>query len=253
MKGTNRMYSTANAEMFHPQTIVGKFLLWLWDLIDISENIRRIEGAIDIIPNGFWSAFNIFVFCCLTGAFGVLAWFFDVQSTIIGFASVTELVVPSLPRQVAHLSEIIIVCLTFLPTFLELFTSWIAKADVKIMQIAIIGFTLFDMITDIPRAYGLALGMWPQIELIVWPLNLIVFYAYFLLVLGFATLGFELLTIMCAYIAFLCVLKTFRGEGSYEIPIRVPSVPRRPKTRTPRASTRTTTDLGGDEDVVIIT
>jgi hypothetical protein len=226
-----------NTEVFHPTTRTGKALLWLWDMIDISENIERSEAWITSVGNGLQALLHTGVFLVLTIVFAALTWFFDLESTIVGLNSITSLVIPSLPKQVATFSTWIIVAFTLAPTVLELFTAGIAKQNVKIVQIGIIGFTLFDMITDIPRAYALALQMWPQIELMGWGLAHITFWAYFILWLGFATIGFELMTVLFGYALVCFTLKIFKGEGSIKLPRRSMS------NRTSKAS---------DDKIVII-
>lgn len=253
MKGRTSM----NTDIFRPTTATGKFLLWLWDMIDISENMGRIEDWVFTISNGFSSALHLGVFAVLAVAAGALTWYFDLESTIIGMSGVTNVVVPSLPGQVTHLASYVILAITLMPTLLELFTSGMAKFNIKIVQIAIILFTLFDMVTDIPRSYQLAMGMWPQIQAMGWGVSHLTFWSYFLGWLFFATLGFELGFVIFAYASLLFFLKTFRGEGSFNYAPKRGKVPSR--SRGP--ATRTTTNIGGmsgidgmtsDDDVVII-
>ncbi len=206
-----------NAEVFHPTTRTGKFLLFMWDMIDISENMERAEKAIKSVPNGIPSIMSALAFFALTLVFGTLAWYFDIQSTIKGLDSITQLVVPSLPKQTENVTAWFIVAFTLAPTLLEIFTAGFAKANIRIVQVAIIGFTLFDAITDIPRAYALALQMWPQIELMGFGLSFITYWLYFLLWLFFATLGFELMFIIFGYATICFAVKIVKGEGSIKM------------------------------------
>lgn len=251
MKGRTSM----NTDVFKPQTATGRFLLWLWDMVDISENMGRIEDWVFTISNGFASLLHAAVFIVLTVAAGALTWYFDLESTIQGMSGVTSVVVPSLPGQVAHLASYVILAITIMPTLLELFTSGMAKFNIKIVQVAIILFTLFDMVTDIPRSYQLAMGMWPQIQAMGWGLSHLTFWIYFMGWLFFATLGFELAFVVFGYATFIFVLKVFRGEGSFNV---APNRGRRPNhVASPRASKNrgpATINVGAamDDDVIII-
>lgn len=241
--------------MFYPRTATGRFLLWVWDMVDISENMGRIEDWTFTISNGLAALVHAAVFIILTTAAAALTWYFDLESTIAGMSSLTSAIIPTLPGQVAHLAGYVILAFTIMPTLLEIFTAGMAKQNVKIIQIAIIGFTLFDMVTDIPRAYQLSMGMWPQIQAMGWGLSSLTFWLYFLGWLFFATLGFELLMVVFGYATFIFLTKTVRGEGSFNVAPKRGRNPARSRSRGP--ATRTTEHLGGmggamDDDVIII-
>lgn len=237
--------------MFHPQTRTGQILAWAWDMIDISDNIARAQDWIETIDNGLMSLllFGVFVLLTIFGA--ALTWFFDIQSTIEGMSGLTNQVIPNLPTQTAHLTWWVVVAFTCAPTFLELFTAGMAKQDVKIIQVAIIAFTLFDLVTDIPRSYSLAMGMWPQIQAMGWGLGHATFWVYFLLWLGFATLGFELLTVIFGYAALVFGLKFFKSRDDI-LPRRRRATPApRPRSYNRKANTRTTSHLDPDDSVIM--
>ena len=257
MKGQTNMYGqmASNQDIFRPQTATGRFLLWIWDMVDISENMGRVEDWTTTISNGFSAAVHAVVFFVMTVAALALTWYFDIQSTIEGMSSVTNTVVPSLPGQVAHLATWVVLAMTFMPTFLELFTSGMAKFNIKVVQVAIIAFTLFDMVTDIPRTYQLALGMWPQIDAMGWGISHITFWLYFIGWLFFATLGFELGTVLFAYATIRFIIKTFSGEGSFQA---APRRNRMPRQKTPMAQSVRESKVSGfsvgamDDDVIVI-
>ena len=240
---------TASA-MFHPQTRTGQVLAWAWDMIDISDNIARAQDWIETIDNGLFSLLLFGVFATLTAFGAALTWFFDIQSTIEGMSGLTNQVIPNLPTQTAHITWYVIAAFTLAPTFLELFTAGMAKQDVKIVQVAIIAFTLFDLVTDIPRSYNLSMGMWPQIQAMGWGLGHITFWAYFLLWLGFATLGFELLTVIFGYAALVFALKFFKGRNDFAPRKRRSTPAPRPRAYNRKPSTKTTVNLN-PEDVII--
>ncbi len=227
-------------------------LLWnFWDMVDISENMHRMDNSIMKRKKGLPSAIHAGIFLVLTVVAFVAAWYFDFQSTLMGLSSITDLMIPSLPAQAAKFTWYIVFCFTIMPTLLEIFTANLAKEDIKIIQLAIILFTLFDLVTDIPRSYALAMSMWPQIELMGILFAPIVFWMYFFGILFFATIGFEIMLCMFGYCAVCYTLRAFVGTDAIDLGAyarRMQHTPRMPRSR---AHARTTTDLGAD-DVVII-
>ena len=211
------------------KTMTQSFLWYLWDMVDISENMHRTDNYIGAQNNGLSAAIHAIIFLGATIAAAAAVWYFDIQSTLTGLSSVTDMIIPTLPEKIAHLSWWVILAFTVLPTILELFTAGVAKEDVKIMQLAIIGFTLFDAVTDIPRAYAFSLQLWPQIQLMGWGIDWIIFYIYFIMILFFATLGLEVLMCLFGYMTVCFAWKVFNGPGSYTV-----HTPRRmPQRKTP--------------------
>jgi|SRR5215216_5494699 len=203
-----------NSVLFQPKTKVGKILLAFWDLIDISENLHKVARGVARTPNGLNSAIHLPAMLIAMVFFGGLAWFFDFQSTILGMQTLQELVVPSLPLQAAKLTQLIVLSLSLGPTIIELFTAGFAKEDVKIVQATIIGMSLFDLITDIPRTYAFALQLWPQLDLLPWYLSYLSFWGFFFFWLFMSTFGFEVLTIIFAFAFLGYAWKWFDGDGS---------------------------------------
>lgn len=221
--------------------MTNKVLWYVWDMIDISENMHRMDNFIVKVRNGLPALLHALVFAALTLVAFAAAWYFDFQSTLKGMGSITDLIIPELPKQAAQLTWYIILAFTVMPTLLEIFTAGLAKEDIKIIQLAIIIFTLFDAVTDIPRAYALAIQMWPQIQLMGWGLAHLTFWAYFLGILFFATIGFEILLCMFGYCVVSFAWKIFHGEGSYNI-----------RSRSRSRSARSHSGRAASDDVVII-
>jgi len=204
------------------------FLWYLWDMIDISENMHRSDRFISKQRNGIPAAWHALAYGIMSVALLAAVWYFDIQSTLVGLSSLTDVIIPTLPKQAAQMTWYIIAAFTVLPTLLELFSGGIAKEDVKIVQLAVIGFTLFDAVTDIPRAYQFTLSLWPQIQLLGWGIDWLVFWVFFLVILFFATLGLEILLCLFVYLTFSFTWKIFNGEGAYIPRPRVTnSMPRR--------------------------
>ncbi len=204
----------ANSILFQPKTKIGKILLAFWDTIDISENLHKVSRSIAKTPNGLNSAIHLPAMLLGIAFFGSFAWFFDFQSTIIGMQTFKELVVPSLPEQAAKLTGLIILSLSLGPTVIELFTAGMAKENVKMVQLTIIGMSLFDLITDIPRAYAFSLQLWPQLDLLPWYLSYVSFYAFFFFWLFMSTFGFEVLLVIFVFGFLGYAWKWFDDDGS---------------------------------------
>lgn len=197
-----------------------KLLWYLWDMIDISENMHRLDRFISRQRNGVPSAWHAVAYGVIALALFAAVWYFDIQSTLVGLGSLTDVIIPTLPKQTAKITWYIIAAFTVLPTLLELFSGGIAKEDVKIVQLAVIGFTLFDAVTDIPRAYQFAMMLWPQIQLLGWGVDYIVFWVFFLVIIFFATIGLEILFCVFLYATGSFAWKIFNGEGAYVMPSR---------------------------------
>ena len=202
-----------NTTLFQPKTKVGRALLWFWDIIDISENLHRVSKWVSRTPNGLNSGIHIPAMLLGLVFFAGLAWFFDLQSTIVGMQTLKDLIIPSLPEQATKLTTIIIVSLSLGPLVIELFSAGMAKEDVKIVQATIIGMSLFDLVTDIPRSYAFAIQLWPQLDLLPWYMSHISFWAFFFFWLFMSTFGFEVLTVIFAFAAIGFAWKWFDSDG----------------------------------------
>ncbi len=207
--------------------MIRRFLNWLWDLIDISDNMHRNDRFITRQRNGMPSLWHAVSYWAISIALLAAVWYFDVQSTLVGLSSVTDVIIPTLPLQTARLTWWVICSFTILPTLLELFSGGMAKEEIKIVQVAVIGFTAFDAITDIPRAYQFVMGLWPQIQLLGWGIDYIVFWFFFIVILFFATIGLEVLLCVYGYAAVCFTWKIFNGDGAYRphLPSRSMSSP----------------------------
>lgn len=192
-----------------------KALWYFWDMIDISENMHRSDKMISRQRNGIPALWHAVAYGVVSIALLAAVWYFDVQSTLVGLSTVTNVIIPTLPKQTAKLGWAVIAAFTVLPTLLELFSGGLAKENIKIVQLSVIGFTLFDAVTDIPRSYQFAMGLWPQIQLLGWGIDFIVFYTFFLLIIFFATIGLEILLCLFLYLTFSFTWKIFNGEGAY--------------------------------------
>lgn len=214
-------------------------LIWFWDLIDISDNMRRCETAARRHNNGLTAWANFVAMLVLTIVAFALAWKFDFESTLIGMSSLKDTVLEGLPSSVLKFSYFIILALTVAPTVVEMFTGAFAKADVKIMQVYVVAFTIFDLITDIPRVTMFVNQNQSSIDLLG-PLSGIGYWIFFMLWLFLATIGFELGLVLTGYLAIIYFFKGLAGDE-----------PVRGGARMPSSAGKTTIDLGEGEKVKI--
>lgn len=190
-------------------------LMWFWDLIDISENMKRVEMQARRITSGSWGHAVVMAILALISF--ALAWTFDFESTLIGMSTLRETVLPNLPSSLVKFSVYVSLALTLAPTLIELFTSAYAKADVKVFQIYVIAFTGFDLITDIPRAKAFTDQMQAHFDQMGPLFDLIGYWAFFLFWLFLSTIGFELGLILFGYLAIIFTLKAIAGGNSAQV------------------------------------
>jgi hypothetical protein len=198
----------------------------------------------ETISNGLASRLNVVVFAILTVCALTLTWYFDLQSTMVGMGNLTTRIVPELPTQVATYSAMVIVAFTLMPTLLEIFTAGLARFNVKIVQIMIIGMTLFDILTDMPRAYELTMGFWPQIQQ-TGIFSPIIFWFVYLIVQLLATIGFELGAVVFGYATLIFIAKSTKSSSS-------PTQVHAPRSRTRRHAQPVQTPIPDDMGGVVI-
>lgn len=177
------------------------FLEWFWDLIDISENLQRTNIVVRQTENGLISGLNAFVFWVLFIVALAFAWTFDFQATIEGLEAANAFILPTLPEAAVELTALIVFSLTLAPTLMEIFTAPLAKANIRIIQLMTIGFVVFDLLTDIPRTVSWMNTFQPQLDLLPHLVAIGMYWFVFILWLFFATLGFELATVIFLFAA----------------------------------------------------
>lgn len=198
-------------------TPVQKLLYWFWDCIDISENIKRAENKAYEHKNGSSAWLNVVAMATMTIVCAALAWRWDIESTLIGMSTLRETMLADLPASVMKFSTIIAVCLTIAPTIVEMFTAAFAKADIKIVQVYIIAFTIFDTITDIPRSITFTNQMQANFD----QLGMFSGVAYWIFFCGWlflATIGFELGMVVFGWLTVTYIFKAFSAEPAPRSP-----------------------------------
>lgn len=170
-----------------------------WDLIDISDNLKRAERAARQVDNGLTSLVNMVAMIILVAVTGALAWKFDFESTMIGLGTLQGILLEGLPSSLVKFSSWLVFAITIAPTVIELFTAAYAKFDVKIIQIYVIAFTGFDLITDIPRAKGFTDQLQAHFDQLG-VFSGLGYWIFFFFWLFLSTIGFELSLVIFAYL-----------------------------------------------------
>lgn len=198
------------------KSVMNKAAEMYWDFTNVHANIKTAETLTRSFDSGAWAWVSFFVFVALTIAAGWATWYYDLESTYYGLQGFSTPMVRSLPASVASMfGAALIAIFTVTPMFLEVFASPYARAKIAVIKLAVFGFTIFDVVTDIPRAKqsvdllvanGALEGIWNPLY---WVFYWTIFGAWLLL----ATVGFQLLTILFAYTAFIWLAKATDTDG----------------------------------------
>jgi uncharacterized membrane protein (DUF485 family) len=170
--------------------------------LDLSEQLavalRNTEG----IPRGFPARFYAIALAVGAVGSGLLAWYFDYAATIAYAEPLIAGVVGSIPPGWGVPLSLAAFVLTILPTAVEMFAPRLAQGSFFV-GVAFYATLLFDAATDAPRVaqtvsqFIPTAGGWDAIGYGI---------AYAILLL-FATIGFELLFVVCAVCALFLALR----------------------------------------------
>lgn len=217
-------------------TVNGAFvekLEWLWSMMDISDSLKKAYNqSLNVGNDIITGLMHLLAFAALTLVMGALAWHFDLESTIIGISTLQNSVIPGLPSSAQAFSIYIGVGFSLAPTLIEIFTAAFARAQIKILQLMVVGLTAFDMVTDIPRAIAFTNSMDTHFYQLGLIFGFIAKYSFFLFWLFLCTIGFELTFVIFAYLTGLFFFKSlglWKGRPqSMKSTVSVPSKPNKP-------------------------
>lgn len=179
-------------------------LRWLWDLIDISENLTR-----SLLTVAQWrgpaASFMAWVFLlplCIVS--GLLAWTFDLRSTWDASAWVAGVLLASLPAWLTLFGRVFTLLLTLSGTLMEMGGASFARSGSKIFQGSVVALAVFDLVTDAPLCYQFvdahpALWQWGGAEI-----NSLMYWLVWCCWLFMASYGWELIfavTLVCFFAA----------------------------------------------------
>jgi len=167
-------------------------------MMDISEQLSIALINISELPRGIVARIYAVGLGIIAVALLALAWYFDYSATIEYALPVVQMVVGSIPPHYAVYVPLISWMLTILPTAVEMFLPR-AVNNSFIAGLLFYAILLFDMATDTPRVavvlslYGVTKG--------------IAYWISFPVLLLFASIGFELLFVICAVCALFLALR----------------------------------------------
>ena len=173
--------------------------------IDLTAAIRACKPYVDSLSPGL-AAMNAAAFSALAVVFGMLAWYFDFDSTLTFLDPFALELANTLPLSLAALVPLFGFLLTVSPTITELFLPAIAR--VKLVAVLLYAVVIFDALTDYPRVETFLLFYEPSSDWIEYAL----WQAAHAVGLLFATLGFEFLFALCAVTTLMCVVRAFTGS-----------------------------------------
>jgi hypothetical protein len=182
-----------------------------YDFINVNSNLARAERVARAIDNGMQSGLNFIAMLVLTIITFYLAWHFDFASTYQGLSGLRETIIPALPQWLAISASIITALITVAPTVVEIFTSELAKANIAVIRMFVLGFSLFDVITDIPVTKDWIDRFQPSFDalgpVLGWVAYQVAFYGW----LAMATIGFQLSLVIFGYLTVIYARKAFWG------------------------------------------
>jgi hypothetical protein len=171
--------------------------------IDLSEQLSVGLHNASSIAHGIPARIYAFVLAIIAIAMGALAWYFDYAATIIFAEPVISRVVGSIPQGYGIPVAAVAFALSVLPTAIEMFAPRLAARSFLI-SIAFYACLLFDAATDAPRVkQTLALFDLAPVGLV----ETIGYWVAYALLLLFASIGFELMFVVCAVCALYLLLR----------------------------------------------
>lgn len=182
-----------------------------YDFIDANANMKRAEWIARQVDNGLHAAINLIVMGVVLVAAIFAAWFFDFHSTTTALEGIMKLMIPSLPvaLQTANIISIITVIVTVTPSLTENFLTGLARSQIAVVKVFVLGFSIFDMITDIPTTKKVMDLLTPAIYDLGPILGFGIYWLAFFGLLLMATVGFQVSVAVFAYTFAIYARKTF--------------------------------------------
>jgi hypothetical protein len=199
---------------------------WWYEFINVNANLARAEAVARTVGNGMHAGINFVVMLILSLASFVLAWHFDFASTYEGLSGLRNHIIPSLPHWAALSGAIVTAVITVTPTLVEVFTANLAKANIGVIRLFILGVSAFDVITDIPTT-KVWIDSWQSSFNALGPVGgWIAYHVAFYLWLAMATIGFQLTLVIFLYLTFIYGRKAFFGMSTAPVKKIDPQVKR---------------------------
>jgi hypothetical protein len=183
-------------------------MTWFFKAIDLTENLDRALYAIRGV-RGTTAIVLALALLAICAGIAPLAWYLDIDATLSWVEPTTEQVMPTLPDSVLPYFSALVLCLTLLPSLIELFTARFA-VHIPAAGAMVYSFTLFDAVTDYPRVVAI-LAQYEGAYAAFGPFGIPLFWLSHALLLFMASLGFELLLIVFSITA---VILFMNGRAS---------------------------------------
>jgi hypothetical protein len=172
--------------------------------IDLSEQLGNVLQNASTIPYGLTARIYAMVLSTVAIAMGAFAWYFDYAATIVFAAPVMGQVVGSIPAGWGPYIPAIGFCITVAPTAIEMFAPRLTARSFLI-SLAFYGMLMFDVATDSPRVFA-TLNMYAD-RFGDGVIGQALYWIAYAILLLFASIGFELLFVVCAVVALYLFLR----------------------------------------------
>jgi len=219
---------------------------WLhafFDTIDIARNMSEVENDVIEGPSGGGALLYAVAMFVMAAVTGTLAYVFDLQSTWDGMNALTIFIIPQLPESQIQISQWLGLIFTIAPTFTQAFSAGLAKRKIPLVKWMVVGFTMFDVVTDIPRAMSWTLTLQAQFN----QLGLFAWFAqttFFVMWLFLSTIGFELLFVIFFWAGLLYTAKALGYEKATKLYNTMPKLSNNNKhSKQPSVNTTNIQDL----------
>lgn len=192
---------------------VSRILEWFWDFIDVTDNLQKLGYEMKKVSNGLDSLWFAFGYGVISIVLLALTWYFDLEATLVGMESLRGAIIPTLPEQVLQMTWLLTTAFTIAPMLAETFLAGLARAQIKVIQMMVLGFTLFDVVTDIPRAKSFVDGWSAQFDLLPFGVSFFTYWIVFFVWLLAATVGFQIAAVITTFGAIGYVKKIFSDSN----------------------------------------
>lgn len=178
------------------------------DTLDLGDNLQRALASVRHLRGGEARVLGAALLAVAAGILP-LVWYFDVQPTATWIGDASPGLLGALPGELALLAPMIGIVLYLLPTLFEVALPRLAAAGFRFAEILAYGASVFDATTDWPRVALVMDAGRPRFDAFGIAASPVWYAARFLL-LAFATIGFELVFVICLVCGVVLVVNSFR-------------------------------------------
>lgn len=179
------------------------------DTLDLGANLQSALASVRGLRGGEARVLGAALLAVAAGMLP-LVWYFDVQPTATWIGDASPGLLGALPGELALLAPLIGIVLYLLPTLFEVALPRLAAAGFRFAEILAYGASVFDATTDWPRVAQVMDVARPRFVTFGIAASPAWYVARFLL-LAFATIGFELVFVICLVCGLVLIVNSFRG------------------------------------------